>query len=183
MSFSFAKGLSINYYNSTLYDNDGSRNSIVKKLYIYVDTSVIGGCEDEEFSADTLQLWAKFLTGEFMLVISDLTLQEIEGAPASVQKHLDEIPADHKVHIQLDAEARELAEAYITHGIIGPGSLADALHVAMATVSGADVLVSWNFKHIVNLGRIRLFNAVNLEHGYGQIEIRTPKEVLYEKDI
>ena len=63
-------------------------------------------------------------------------------------------------------------------GIIGPGSRADALHVALATVSRVDVLVSWNFRHIVNLGRIRLFQGVNLEIGYGLIEIRTPKEVL-----
>jgi len=55
---------------------------------------------------------------------------------------------------------------------------ADALHVPLATVSGSDVLVSWNFKHLVNLGRIRLFNAVNLEMGYHSIEIRSPKEVL-----
>ena len=75
-------------------------------------------------------------------------------------------------------EAETLAEAYLSHGIVGPGSRSDALHVALATMGRVDVLVSWNFKHIVNLGRIRLFNAVNLELGYGLIEIRTPKEVV-----
>ena len=56
--------------------------------------------------------------------------------------------------------------------------------MALTTIGRVDVLVSWNFRHIVNLGRIRLFNAVNLEQGYGLIEIRTPKEVLSgEKDI
>jgi hypothetical protein len=54
--------------------------------------------------------------------------------------------------------------------------------VALASIGRSDVLVSWNFKHIVNLGRIRLFNAVNLEQGYGLVEIRTPKEVLYEQE-
>jgi hypothetical protein len=73
---------------------------------------------------------------------------------------------------------------YLFHGILGPGSRSDALHVALATIGRVDVLVSWNFRHIVNLGRIRLFNAVNLEQGYGFIEIRTPKEVLSgEKDV
>lgn len=71
-----------------------------------------------------------------------------------------------------------MANACLNRGIVGPGSQADALHVAMATIGGADVLVSWNFKHIVNLGKIRLFNAVNLEQGYKVLEIRTPKEVL-----
>lgn len=154
----------------------------MKKLHIYADTSVIGGCEDEEFSAVTRRLWSKFRTGECVLVISDLTLLEIEGAPQGVRGHLEGIPAGHQIQIRLSAEAKELADAYVAHGVVGPGSLADALHVAMATVSGVDVLVSWNFKHIVNLGRIRLFNSVNLEQGYGLIEIRTPKEVLYEEE-
>ena len=155
----------------------------MKKLHIYVDTSVIGGCEDEEFSAVSRQLWSMFRTGECIMVVSDLTLEEIEGAPQTVRKHLEDVPADYQLLIRLSEEAQELADAYLAHGVVGPGSLADALHVAMATVSGVDVLVSWNFKHIVNLGRIRLFNAVNLEQGYGLIEIRTPKEVLYEEDV
>ncbi len=152
----------------------------MKKLYIYVDTSVIGGCEDEEFSAASLRLWSGFRSGQFLLVISDLTVQELEGAPASVRRHLDDIPTGHLTQIRLTEEVKELADAYLAHGVVGPGSLADALHVALATVNGVDVLVSWNFKHIVNFGRIRLFNAVNLERGYGLIEIRTPREVLHE---
>ncbi|MEW6366039.1 MAG: hypothetical protein AB1714_15525 [Acidobacteriota bacterium] len=75
-------------------------------------------------------------------------------------------------------DAAELAEAYLKHGVVGPGSRSDALHVALATLGRVDVLASWNFKHIVNLGRIRLFNAVNLEQGFGLIEIRTPQEVV-----
>ncbi len=67
---------------------------------------------------------------------------------------------------------------------MGPGSRSDALHVALATIGRIEVMVSWNFKHIVNLGRIRMFNVVNLEQGYGLIEIRTPKEVLSgEEDL
>jgi predicted nucleic acid-binding protein len=154
----------------------------VKKLYIYVDRSVLGGCEDEEFSTVSRRLWTKFQTGEYMLVISDLTLREIETAPKDVRRRLENVPADHQIQVRLSAEAQELADAYMARGVVGPGSLADALHVAMATVGGVDVLVSWNFKHIVNLGRIRLFNAVNLEQGYGLVEIRTPKEVLYEEE-
>ncbi len=154
----------------------------MKRLHVYVDTSVIGGCEDEEFAAASCQLWSKFRAGEYVLVISDLTLQEIEGAPANVRGRLKDIAAAHQRQVQLNTEAKELADAYLAHGVVGPGSLADALHVALATVRGVDVLVSWNFRHIVNLGRIRLFNSVNLEQGYGLIEIRTPKEVLYEEE-
>ncbi|NLH43745.1 MAG: type II toxin-antitoxin system VapC family toxin [Planctomycetes bacterium] len=152
----------------------------MKKLHIYVDTSVIGGCEDEEFSDISLGLWSRFKSGAFTLVVSDLTIQELAGAPASVRRHLQDVPESHQVQIGLTEEVKELADAYLAHGVVGPGSLADALHVALATVAGVDILVSWNFKHIVNFGRISLFNAVNLERGYGRIEIRTPAEVLYE---
>jgi predicted nucleic acid-binding protein len=159
-----------------------ARVSAVKKLRIYVDTSVIGGCEDEEFAAVSLRLWSQFRSGAFLLVISDLTVQEIADAPARVRRHLKDIPSAHQIQVHLTGEARELADAYLAHGVVGPGSLADALHVALATVNAVDVLVSWNFKHIVNFGRIRLFSAVNLEQGYGLIEIRTPREVLHEEE-
>lgn len=152
----------------------------MKKLHIYVDTSVIGGCEDDEFSDASLSLWSRFKSGAFTLVISNLTIQELAGAPASVRRRLEDIPEGHQIQVCLTEEVKELADAYLAHGVVGPGSLADALHVALATVAGVDVLVSWNFKHIVNFGRIRLFNAVNLEQGYGLIEIRTPREVLHE---
>jgi hypothetical protein len=62
--------------------------------------------------------------------------------------------------------------------IVSKNYYSDALHIAVATVIGVDVLVSWNFKHIVNLNKIKLFNAANLEEGYSTLEIRTPLEVV-----
>lgn len=73
--------------------------------------------------------------------------------------------------------AEELAAAYIEDGAIDARMRADALHIALATVARVDVLVSWNFRHIVNLKRIRAYNAVNLKSGYPVLEIRTPREV------
>jgi hypothetical protein len=105
-------------------------------------------------------------------------VREIEGAPQTVRNRLLEIPDEYKVLLPETQDAVDLAETYLKRGIIGLGSRTDALHVALASAGGADVLVSWNFKHIVNLGRIRLFQAVNLEMGYPAIEIRSPKEVL-----
>jgi len=74
-------------------------------------------------------------------------------------------------------EADDLAKAYILAGALGESSREDAIHVAMATLLGADLILSWNFKHIVNLGRIRMFNSVNLAQGYRMVEIRSPLEV------
>ena len=154
----------------------------MKRLLVYVDASVVGGCEDEEFSEDSLKLWDCFRSGLYIQLLSEHTLREIRNAPPRVRARIEEISDEHQAVVPDSEEAESLAQAYLDHGIVGPGSRADALHVALATVGGADVLLSWNFKHIVTLDRIRLYNAVNLEQGYGLIEIRTPKEVLIHED-
>jgi len=147
---------------------------------VYVDTSVFGGCFDAEFEEWSNRLIEEFRLGLKVAVISDLTLRELDDAPSNVRYLLEEIPAEHKQFVILDDESRELAIHYIGEGVIGENSLVDAQHIAIATVSKADVLVSWNFKHIVNLARIRLYNSANLKYGYSLLEIRNPREVLYE---
>lgn len=144
---------------------------------IYVDASVVGGCEDDEFSEHSIRLMECFVRGEFVLVVSNLTVQELAGAPDEVRERLASVPEAHIEALQFDAEARELAEAYIAAGVLTAKMRADAQHIAMATVARVDVLVSWNFKHIVNLQRIHGYNSVNLRRGYPLIEIRAPREV------
>jgi hypothetical protein len=103
-----------------------------------------------------------FVRGERVLVLSSLTLQELAMAPADVRRRLASVPETHIETLQLDAEARELADAYVYAGVLTAKMQADAQHIAIATVARVDVLVSWNFKHITNLQRIRGFNSVNL---------------------
>lgn len=148
------------------------------KARIYVDTSVIGGCEDEELQEHSLRLMACFSQGEYVLVLSDLTVQELATAPDIVREHLARVPEEHIEALQLGVEARELAEAYISERVIAGTMRADAQHIAMATVARVDVLVSWNFKHIVNLHRIHGYTSVNIRRGYPSLEIRSPREVL-----
>jgi len=148
------------------------------KFRIYTDTSVLGGCEDEEFAEHSVRLVEGFVTGERVLVLSSLTVQELAAAPAEVRKRLAAVPEAHIETLQLDAESMELAEAYIAAGVLTAKMRADAQHIAIASVGRVDVLVSWNFKHIVNLKRIHGYNSVNLRKGYPMIEIRTPREVL-----
>jgi hypothetical protein len=95
-----------------------------------------------------------------------------------VQDILAEIPERHIEYVELVEEAVNLAKKYIGEGVIGEGNLVDAEHIAIATVCRVDVLVSWNFKHIVNLQRIHGYNSVNLKHGYPLLEIRSPLEVI-----
>jgi predicted nucleic acid-binding protein len=144
---------------------------------IYTDTSVLGGCEDEEFREPSLRLLEAFRRGELTLVLSELTIREIEAAPEGVRRVVAQVPEACIETLALSEEAEELAAAYILDGAIGVRMRADALHIALATVARVDVLVSWNFKHIVNLKRIHAYNAVNLKRGYPLLEIRTPREV------
>jgi len=147
------------------------------KPRIYTDTSVMGGCEDNEFREPSRRLLEAFVGGDLTLVLSELTLRELEAAPEGVRLVLGRVPQAHIEPLSLSSEAEELAAAYIDDGAIGARMRADALHIALATVARVDVLVSWNFKHIVNLKRIHAYNAVNLKKGYPLLEIRTPREV------
>lgn len=148
------------------------------KLRIYTDTLVLGGCEDEEFAEHSIRLVEGFVRGERVLVLSSLTVQELTTAPAEVRRRLASVPQAHIETLRLDPEARDLAEAYLAAGVLTSRMRADAQHIAIATVGRVDVLVSWNFKHIVNLHRIQGYNSVNLRRGYPTLEIRAPREVL-----
>jgi hypothetical protein len=145
---------------------------------IYVDTSVIGGCLDTEFQVPSLLLFERFKSGNATMVLSNLTLLELQQAPPEVRAILDEVPESSKEYVELTSEAYNLAERYISEGVVGGSQRVDAQHIAIATVNRVDVLVSWNFRHIVNLNRIHGFNSVNLRYGYPLLEIRTPWEAI-----
>ena len=151
------------------------------KLRIYTDTSVIGGCLDPEFVVPSSRLVEKFKRGEAIIVVSELTLLELVEAPEKVRNVLKPIPEERREYLDLTTEAMELAELYQKEGVIGLGKRIDAQHIAIATVNRVDVLVSWNFRHIVNLTRIRGYNSVNLRQGYPVLEIRSPLEVLVDE--
>ena len=147
-------------------------------MLVYVDTSVIGGCFDEEFEEWSILLFQEFLYGKKVMMLSDLTLQELELAKFKVREKVKEIPQNQISNIFVNDEVIHLAEKYIEEGALTIKSYNDALHIALATLNNADVLSSWNFKHIVNLDRIKLYNSINLRLGYKIIEIRSPREIL-----
>ncbi len=147
-------------------------------MKVYTDTSVIGGCFDEEFKEWSNALFQEFVSGIKQIMLSDLTLRELEFAREEVRDKIKEIPDRYRIGIGVTDEAIFLAENYISSGALTTRSYNDALHIALATHRNSDVLASWNFKHIVNLDRIRLYNSINLRNGYRMIEIRTPREIL-----
>ena|ERR1035437_5575382 len=152
------------------------------KQRIYIDTSVIGGYFDEEFFEATKGLFERFENNEIIFVISDLLDLELLGAPQNVRELLQNYAAEKFERVKLTEEAIKLADTYITEKVVGKSSLEDCRHIALATIYKVDVLASWNFKHIVNLDKIKGYNSVNYKLGYPMIEIRSPKDLLHYED-
>ncbi len=153
------------------------------KKRVYLDTSVVGGCFDDEFSVDTIPFFERVKKGKITIIVFDILVEELENAPDFVKEVLDSIPDSQIEKVKLSQKGIELADQYIEEKVVGKTSLADCRHIATATLCNADVLVSWNFKHIVNLDRIRGYNGINYKNGYKIIEIRTPKEIMkYENE-
>ena len=151
-------------------------------MKFYVDTSVWGGYEDEEFEEWTIPFFEQARQGKFSIVLTDLTLRELVPAPERVRKLTGTIPDQFLELTTLTEEAEILASHYITEGVLTPKFESDAQHIAMATILKVDSLVSWNFKHMVNFFRIKQYNSINLKFGYQTIDIRTSKEVMYENE-
>ena len=148
------------------------------KQRIYIDTSVIGGYFDEEFKEATTMLFDRLDKNEIIFVVSDLLDLELLHAPQHVRQLLHNYSTDKFQRIELTEEAIKLADTYIKEKVVGKTSLEDCRHIALATIHKVDVLASWNFKHIVNLDRIKGYNSVNMRLGYSIIEIRSPKDLV-----
>ena len=152
-----------------------------RKIRVYVDTSVFGGTQDEEFCEASRRFFEQVKRGEYVVLVSGTTLRELAGAPDRVRQAFEELPDESicEAPDEVEEEARALVRAYIAAGALGEAREADAMHVAVATVARADLLLSWNFRHIVNYDRIRKFNGVNALNGYPSIVIHSPLEVVY----
>jgi len=154
----------------------------MKKIRLYFDTSVIGGYFDDEFSEETIELFKEVKNGIYNLTISDLTAKELLKAPENVRNLLQKLEIDFD-QISVTQESLELASEYLKEKVVGQTSLDDCIHIATATINKIDILVSWNFKHIVNIQRIRGYNSINIKNGYQTLEIRSPKDIInYEND-
>lgn len=151
----------------------------MKRQRVYIDTSVIGGCFDPEFEKWSSGLFQDFRLGLFVPVVSSVVAAEVEDAPDEVRRAYDELLALEAEVLLVSEEALDLADAYIERGVLTPNFYDDATHIALATLAGVDLLVSWNFRHIVHYEKIRAFNAINLERGYKPVQIYSPREVTH----
>jgi len=148
-----------------------------QQIQVYADTSVYGGVFDEEFADASSLFFDQVRSGDFTLYISDVVHKELIVAPDNVNGLFEEILPYCRL-AEISENTLELQQSYIKEGILSEKWYDDALHVAIATVADCDVIVSWNFKHIVNFQKIPMFNAVNVLNGYKPIAIHSPMEVI-----
>jgi len=153
----------------------------MEPVRVYADTSVFGGVFDEHFSQASRGFFGNVRIGLFKLIVSELTSIEIDRAPREVRALLDSL-MPLLTYVDVDTRMIELRDAYLAAGIVTVKSQDDATHVATATLAGANLIVSWNFKHIVHFDKIRLYNEVNTTYGYPLVDIRSPLEVVYDEE-
>lgn len=146
----------------------------MKKLRVYIDTSVIAGCLDDEFSLESNQLMEAIKQEKFILLMSDIIVSELINAPQSVKDILLSIPQRVIEVVKITAEVLQLRNAYINEGVVTSKSINDATDVA-------DAIISWNFKHIVRLDKMKGYNQINLLNGYGILTIISPLEVTIDQ--
>src|ERR1035437_1819755 len=149
---------------------------------IYIDTSVVGGYFDVESSNDSKKFFERVRKREVIIIISSLLEDELMDAPEKVRNLIKHFPSAQVEKVKLSKIAMNLAEKYIEAKVVGKTSVEDCRHIAVATICKADILVSWNFKHIVNVERINGYSSVNLKQGYNALDIRTPKESLHHEE-
>lgn len=150
-------------------------------MRVYADTSVYGGVFDEEFAAASTAFFDRVRDGRFRLVVSVVLRDEIEKAPPGVKALFEELCQDAEI-VDPTKEVVALQRTYLDAEILGRIWEADALHVALATVAGCRLIVSWNFKHIVHYRKIPMYNGINEAKGYAPIAIHAPSEVVDDEE-
>ncbi len=151
------------------------------KPRLYFDTSVFGGVYDIEFQKETKLLFEMVQKGEVVCVYSDLCEYELENAPETVKQHFLGLDKSKTEFVEITEEINQLAEEYVNEKVVGETSIDDCRHIACATINKVDYLISWNFKHIVNVFRIRGYNSINIKNGHIQLDIRSPKDIVTDE--
>lgn len=136
-----------------------------------------------EKMSETLKLWDMFKAGKYDVYLSTVTLQEIDNCPepkrTELFKRLGEIDY---TPIEITEDMSEVAQQLIDMGILTQKSYDDCQHIASAVIYGCDCIISWNFKHIVNIKTIRGVRAITNLKGYKPIEILNPTVLLESEE-
>ena len=159
----------------------------MKKLKLYLDTSVISHLDapdTPEKTAETLAFWEILKTGKYDVVISDVVMEEVARCREPKRTFMDErITEIHPTILVPNQEVKELAKEYVSKKVLSQKSIDDCLHIALSVINHCDYLVSWNFRHLVNvqtLEGVRIVNAINRYRG---ISIVSPTIFLIKEDL
>jgi len=150
----------------------------MKPAMLYLDTSVVGGYFDDEWKTATQELWRQMEAGQWRFFSSPIAVDELAEAPENVRDLFADTFAPEAL-VAVTAEVEELAAHYLAQGVVTSKYTDDARHVATCTIARLDYLVSWNFRHLVNIQREAGFNAVNLLQGYPPVRIVNPLQLIY----
>jgi len=142
---------------------------------------VFGGSFDAEFAIESGRFFDLVRGGQVKILVSEVVVRELANAPVRVRELLRSLPVGSVEQVRLTRDVIDLRDAYLGAGILDPQSTDDATHVAAATVARADAIVSWNFKHIVRIDKMRAYNQVNLQSGFGLLSIVSPQEVRFDE--
>lgn len=154
----------------------------MKKLKVYLDTSVISHLMQEdvpEKMADTLKLWDMFKEGKYDVYLSTVTLKELQECPEPKRtKLVDYLNEIQFATLDITEDVEKVANKIIDMGILTKKSFDDCQHIGAAVINECDCIISWNFKHIVNVKTIRGVRAITNLEGYKMIEIWNPSVLL-----
>ena len=148
---------------------------------LYLDTSVYSGIFNQRFAEDSERLIQAIHSKKCVVLISDIVMSEINRAPDRVQNVVASLPPAQVTALSLTEEVERLQQEYLARKILTTRSENDAAHVAFATVHRADAIVSWNFRDIVRLDKMKKYNQVNFSLGYGVLTIISPTEVAFDE--
>ena len=158
------------------------RDGNMKRLKIYLDTSVISHLDAPdvpEKQEDTRKLWDDIQIRKYEVVISDVTIDEMEGCPEPKLSYLRSMLGKIEyIDIDKNVEAVRLSRLYFEMGGLPPKSRIDAMHIAIATAYSCNIILSWNFKHIVNYRAMTAVESVNIKEGYAPLKILSPTMLL-----
>ena len=154
----------------------------MKKLKIYLDTSVISHLladDVPEKMVDTQELWELLQQDEYEVIISELTFDELmrcnEEKRAEIARYMTLI---NYAHVPITTQQNELAQEYLRHKVLSDKNIDDLIHIACSVLNDCDYIISWNFKHFVNIRTISKVNSVNLLLGFREVKIIPPSMML-----
>jgi rRNA-processing protein FCF1 len=149
---------------------------------VYLETTIFNfpfadDAPDKKKAA--LVLFEEIKNGKYKPYTSGYVIDELQKAGEPKRTEMMKLIDCYQVEVlPTNDETADLADKYIAEGIIPEEYKTDARHIAATAVYDLDIILSYNFRHIVKHKTIKMVEAVNTVLGYRKIDILTPEEVI-----